>query len=208
MAMRQWYTVAMEFLVSMTTHVPPGTTDQQVDAMRAREAAHSAELATQGQLLRLWRPPLAPGEWRSYGLFSAENEEALDAVLTSMPLRVWRTDTVTPLGRHPNDPATTQGRPPEYFTWFTSAIPAGTPQDALEEKTAGEAVRTRELAAEGRLLRLWMLPAEGAMWHALGLWSVDDPSEVQSMLESLPMYGWMTIETTPLTRHPSDPGSS
>jgi muconolactone D-isomerase len=73
--------------------------------MRTREAAHSRELAAQGHLLRLWRPPLQPGEWRSLGLFAADNDEQLEEVLKSMPLRVWRTDEITPLSVHPSDPA-------------------------------------------------------------------------------------------------------
>ncbi len=99
----------MEFLVVMTTHVPDGTPTDAVDDVRAREAAHCRELATQGHLLRLWRPPLQPGEWRTLGLFAADDEEQLEAVLASMPLRVWRTDEVTPLSAHPNDPAGNQG---------------------------------------------------------------------------------------------------
>jgi muconolactone D-isomerase len=77
--------------------------------MRAREAAHSRELAVQGHLLRLWRPPLQPGEWRTLGLFSAADDAELEQVLSSMPLRVWRTDDVTPLHPHPNDPARASG---------------------------------------------------------------------------------------------------
>ena len=61
----------MEYLVTMTTHVPDGTPEQAVNDVRAREAAHSRDLATEGQLLRLWRPPLQPGEWRNLGLFAA-----------------------------------------------------------------------------------------------------------------------------------------
>jgi muconolactone D-isomerase len=95
----------MEFLVTMTTHVPDGTPQEAVDEVRAREAAHSRELAEQGHLLRLWRPPLLPGEWRTLGLFAADNADQLEQVLASMPLRVWRTDDVTPLTPHPNDPA-------------------------------------------------------------------------------------------------------
>lgn len=94
----------MEFLVTMTTRVPEGVQSSEVDEVRAREAAHTAELAQQGRLLRLWRPPLKPGEWRTLGLFDAEDESALEEVLASMPLRVWRTDTVVPLAPHPNDP--------------------------------------------------------------------------------------------------------
>jgi muconolactone delta-isomerase len=51
----------MEYLVTMTTHVPDGTPAEAVDDVRARAAARSRELAAQGHLLRLWRPPLRPG---------------------------------------------------------------------------------------------------------------------------------------------------
>lgn len=94
----------MEFLVDMATTVPEGTTDAEVDAMRTREAARSRELAAKGFLLRLWRPPLAPGEWRSWGLFQAADATELESMLLSMPLRAWRHDTVTPLTAHPSDP--------------------------------------------------------------------------------------------------------
>ena len=95
----------MEYLVTMTTHVPAGTSEETVEAVRTREAARSRELAAQGHLLRLWRPPLRPGEWRSLGLFAAAGDDQLEEVLASMPLRVWRTDEVTPLSLHPSDPA-------------------------------------------------------------------------------------------------------
>jgi muconolactone D-isomerase len=95
----------VEFLVTMTTSVPEGTTEDAVTKMREREAVHSAELARQGSLRRLWRPPLIPGEWRTLGLFEADDAGALDEVLASMPLRVWRADDVLPLSPHPNDPA-------------------------------------------------------------------------------------------------------
>jgi len=99
----------MEFLVTMTTRVPDGTPTKAVDEVRAREAAHSRDLASQGHLLRLWRPPLQPGEWRTLGLFAAADERQLEEVLSSMPLRVWRTDEVMPLSPHPNDPAADRG---------------------------------------------------------------------------------------------------
>src|SRR4051794_31592686 len=96
---------AVEYLVEMTTTVPEGTPAEAVDDIRSREAARAQELAGQGHLLRLWRPPLRPGEWRTLGLFAASDPEELEAVLASMPLRVWRSDDVTPLAVHPNDPA-------------------------------------------------------------------------------------------------------
>jgi muconolactone delta-isomerase len=194
----------MEYLVTMTTNVPDGTSDQEVADVRAREAAHSSELAAQGHLLRLWRPPLLPGQWRSLGLFAAEDDEKLEQVLASMPLRVWRSDQVTPLFPHPNDPGLS-ARPgaAEFLTTFTIAVPPGTPDQLVADTLAGEARRAAELGRSGHLLRLWRLPAGGP--DGLGLWRASDPAELQAMLTSLPLDPWMTEEITPLTSHPSDP---
>jgi muconolactone D-isomerase len=95
----------MEYLVDMVTSVPEGTSEDEVNEVRAREAVNSAKLAEQGHLLRLWRPPLKPDEWRTWALFRADDAEQLERVLATMPLRVWRQDSVTPLSPHPNDPA-------------------------------------------------------------------------------------------------------
>jgi muconolactone delta-isomerase len=193
----------MEYLVIMTTHVPAGTPDQAVDAVRAREAARSRELAAAGHLVRLWRPPLQPGEWRSLGLFAAADGEQLEEDLASMPLRVWRTDEVTPLAPHPNDPELAAGNAgTEFLTTFTINIPEGTPARAVDDTEMREARRAKELARQGHLLRLWRLPSRS---RALGLWNAGNPSEMQAIVKSLPMDPWMTVETTPLSRHPSDP---
>ncbi len=194
----------MEYLVTMTTHVPDGTPDQAVAGIRAREATHSAELAAQGNLLRLWRPPLRPGEWRTLGLFAAADEGKLEEVLRSMPLRVWRTDQVTPLSPHPNDPVPPPPPGlPEFLTTFTLAFPEGTPDTVADDAIAREARRARELAEEGHLLRLWRLPPGGP--SALGLWRARDAPEMAAIVRSLPLDPWMTTDITPLTPHPSDP---
>lgn len=95
----------VEYLVTMTTHVPDGISEEAVSNVRAREAVRSRELAAQGHLLRLWRPPLQPGEWRTLGLFAAGDDGQLEKVLASMRLRVWRTDEVAPLSPHAMTPA-------------------------------------------------------------------------------------------------------
>jgi muconolactone delta-isomerase len=197
----------MEFLVDMTTTVPDGTTQDEIAQMRSREAVRSAELTEQGVLLRLWRPPLQPGEWRSYGLFAAADAEEVELALGSMPLRVWRTDVVTPLSGHQNDPLGRQGSREaapgtEFFTWFRFAIPADTDPSALARASEGEARRTAELALAGRLLRLWELPGDG---RALGLWSAVSEDGLRVDLDSLPLVDWLEVEVTALTAHPSDP---
>ncbi len=195
----------MEYLVTMTTHVPDGTPAQAVDDIRAREAAHSGELAATGHLLRLWRPPLQPGEWRTLGLFAAADGGQLEDVLASMPLRVWRTDEVTPLSPHPNDPA----QPPQPgVTGVPDHVhhhhPGGHPGQAVEETEAREAARAKELAGQGHLL-----PALDAARRGAGAGPVasQDAAEMQAILASLPLDAWMTVQTTPLTPHPSDPAA-
>lgn len=190
----------MEFLVTMTTHVPDGTTPAEVDEMRAREAANTGVLAERGQVLRLWRPPLGPGEWRSIGLFDAAGPDELEAVLATMPLRVWRTDEVTPLSALGNDPG--RGRVPltpglkEYLIWLTVDVPPDRADQVLEQ----EAKRARELAEGGWLLRLWKAPG-----RIVGHWQAKGDEQVREILASLPIAPWLTSEVVPLTRHPSDP---
>jgi muconolactone D-isomerase len=94
----------VEYLTNMVTSVPEGTSPARVEELRAAEAVHSAELAKAGQLVRLWRPPLGPGEWRSIGLFRAADEAELREILDSLPLHIWMKVTITPLTPHPNDP--------------------------------------------------------------------------------------------------------
>jgi muconolactone delta-isomerase len=202
----------MEYLVTMTTHVPEGTPESAVDDVRAREAAHTRELAAQGHVLRLWRPPLAPGEWRTLGLFAAADAAGLERVLASMPLRVWRTDEVEELGRHPNDPAPAYApagasAATEFLVTFIPDAPAGTPAEDLADATVREAHRAAELGKQGHLVRLWLLPPTGAVRPALGLWRADSDAEMQAILESLPQYPYLRTETTRLTPHPSDPAA-
>jgi muconolactone delta-isomerase len=99
----------MEYLATMTTHVPEGTPETAVDDICAREAAHTRELAAQrarelagqGHLARLWA---LPGEGRSLGLWRAQDEAAMAAILASLPLDAWMTEQTTPLSPHPSGP--------------------------------------------------------------------------------------------------------
>jgi muconolactone delta-isomerase len=205
----------MEFLVTMTTHVPDGTPTAAVDEVRAREAARSRELAKQGYLVRLWRPPLQPGEWRTLGLFAAVDDLQLEDVLASMPLRVWRTDEVTELADHPNDPA---GRTVglykplsdgmELLTAITVTVPQDTPTELVEAAMSREADRARELAEQGHLERLWILPSGPGSPRALGLWRAADVAEMTAIVDSLPLRDWLSVETTPLSAHPNDPAGA
>ena len=96
----------MEFFTDLVTDVPDGTPEAEVVATKAAEKRRAVELAQQGHLLRLWKPPAEPGVWRTWGLFQAADEAELQSILASMPLHKWMTVGVTPLTAHPNDPGT------------------------------------------------------------------------------------------------------
>lgn len=91
-----------EFLVEITTTVPEGTAQDEVDRRRTAEAARAKELTATGHLARLWRPV---GELRSIGVWRATDEAELhDKVLGTLPLHPWMTFAITPLESHPSDP--------------------------------------------------------------------------------------------------------
>ncbi|WTH83120.1 muconolactone Delta-isomerase family protein [Streptomyces sp. NBC_00828] len=48
------------------------------------------------------------------------------------------------------------------------------------------------------------MPGQG---RSLGLWQAAGTREMRDILRSLPLADWLTGETVPLTRHPSDPAN-
>jgi muconolactone delta-isomerase len=169
--------------------------------VRTREAKHSRELACEGHLLRLWRPPLQPGEWRTLGLFAAADGDVLEEALASMPLRIWRSDEVTPLSAHPNDPmpagmTADSFDGSEFLIAMTITVPPGTPAAVADDTMAREALRARELAGQGHLLRLWALPGKPGRRRTLGLCRARDAAEMAA-------WTWTPRRSgcTPTTRH-------
>jgi muconolactone D-isomerase len=65
-----------------------------------------------------------------------------------------------------------------------------------------EGKRARELAAEGRIRRLWRIPGR---WANVGLWEAPDANELHKAIASLPLYPWLDVTVRPLALHPSDP---
>jgi muconolactone delta-isomerase len=95
----------MEFLVGFDVTIADGTPESEVRERVSAAAIAAAGLACQGHLVRLWRPPVAPGESKPVGLYRIDGEAELDGLLAALPLDGWMQVTVTPLEPHPNDPA-------------------------------------------------------------------------------------------------------
>jgi muconolactone delta-isomerase len=123
----------MEFLVGFDVTIPDGAPESGVKERVSAEASAAADLARQGHLVRLWKPPVASGERKAVGLYRADSEAQLDGLLAALPFNGWLQVTVTPLEPHPNDP--TSPRP----SVFRLPDPRLTPVYRLEA-TLGEPV--------------------------------------------------------------------
>ncbi|MGP4086016.1 muconolactone Delta-isomerase family protein [Streptomyces sp. KR55] len=94
----------------------------------------------------------------------------------------------------------------EFLVELTTTVPEGTDPAEVDRVRAAEAVRARELAAGGHLMRLWRPVGE---LRSIGVWRADDEAELQQkVLGTLPLWPWMTAAITELQSHPNDPGSA
>jgi muconolactone D-isomerase len=93
----------------------------------------------------------------------------------------------------------------EYLVDFAIDIPDGTPATDVDQRAQAEADRVDALAKEAHVLRVWRPQPEDGRWRAIGLYRADDEAELNAILESLPLYPWMTIEVRALAPHPNDP---
>jgi muconolactone delta-isomerase len=95
----------MEFLVEFEVEVPRGTPTSEVEERTRAEASAAARLVDEGHLLRLWRRTAVTDGTTTIGLYAADSEAQLDALLRALPLADWMHVTIIPLAPHPNDPA-------------------------------------------------------------------------------------------------------
>ena len=95
----------------------------------------------------------------------------------------------------------------EYLVDVVSTVPDDASAAEREERTAGEATRVAELVRQGHALRVWKPLPDDGRWRALGLYRAANDTELQAILESLPLYPWMEISIRALAEHPNDPGA-
>jgi muconolactone D-isomerase len=98
----------VEFLVEFEVNIPDGTPQSEVQDREHAEAAAAAKLVDEGHLARVWKAHVAPGEPKILGLYRADSQAELDALLGALPLYEWMSISITSLEQHPNDPAATR----------------------------------------------------------------------------------------------------
>ncbi len=77
----------MEFLVEFDVNIPEGRRNPRSTQRVSAEAAAAAELVRQGHLVRLWKPPVAPGETKAVGVYRADTRAQLDTLLAATAAR-------------------------------------------------------------------------------------------------------------------------
>ena len=160
-----------EFLVEFELQVPAGTPQPEVNDRQKAESDAAAKLADEGHLVRLWRRPQVGDGTTAVGLYRADNEARLDALLADLPLADWLRITVTPLEPHPNDPpggSTIGNRLPDPRLTFVYRLEAvlGDPLD-FGEVSQGHRRVVPQIGGtfEGPDMKGKLLPGVSADWQ-------------------------------------------
>ena len=93
----------------------------------------------------------------------------------------------------------------EFLVEFEVNVPAGAPTGEVEDRETAEASAAARLAEEGHLVRLWKLPTARGQTKAFGLYRAGNTSQLDSLLDALPLADWMDVTVTQLATHPNDP---
>jgi len=78
-------------------------------------------------------------------------------------------------------------------------IPYGMDPEVLARLNAEEHERAKALQEDGKWVHLWRVAGK---FENVSVFEVDDPGELHDLLSSLPLYPFMEITLTALTRHP------
>jgi muconolactone D-isomerase len=88
----------MEFLVQITTDLPPDMPAADRDELVAAETRRGQELVDMGIIRAIWR---VPGRLRNVGIWEAADATELHDFITSLPAYPWFSAAVTPMAAHP-----------------------------------------------------------------------------------------------------------
>jgi muconolactone D-isomerase len=87
----------------------------------------------------------------------------------------------------------------EFLVRIEVDLPGDQPDAEREALLAAELERGQELVASRKIKAIWRIP--GGLRN-VGIWDANDATELQQLLESLPVYPWLRAEVTPLAQHP------
>ncbi|WP_028621223.1 muconolactone Delta-isomerase [Pseudomonas sp. Ant30-3] len=87
-----------------------------------------------------------------------------------------------------------------YHVKMDVKIPRDIPVDEIDAIKAAEKKRAAELQESGKWPHLWRIVGQ---YSNISILNVDSNDELHALLSSLPLFPFMTIQVTPLAKHPS-----
>lgn len=81
------------------------------------------------------------------------------------------------------------------------AIPRDLDPSVRADTIAREKAYSHELQRAGKWPHIWRVVGQ---YSNLSIFDVDSTDELHEILWNLPLFGFMTVEVTPLAAHPSD----
>jgi muconolactone delta-isomerase len=96
----------------------------------------------------------------------------------------------------------------EFLVEFEVNIPDGTPESEVKDGENAEASAAARLVDEGHLLRVWKRPIASGETKVLDLYRADSATQLDGLVEALPLYEWMHVAVIPLEPHSKDPATA
>ena len=87
-----------------------------------------------------------------------------------------------------------------YHVRMDVHVPHDMEADRFELLKAQEKARAQELQRRGKWRHLWRVAGQ---YSNVSIFDVADHDELHAVLSTLPLFPFMTIQVTPLARHPS-----
>ena len=87
-----------------------------------------------------------------------------------------------------------------YHVQMDVHVPHDMEADRFELLKAQEKARAQELQRQGKWRHLWRVAGQ---YSNVSIFDVADHDELHAVLSTLPLFPFMTIQVTPLARHPS-----
>jgi len=87
----------------------------------------------------------------------------------------------------------------EFLVEIDIRLPHDLGAERRDELAMAESARGGDLARSGTIRAIWRVPGRLAN---RGIWSAPDATALHEAIVSLPLWPFMTVQVTPLARHP------
>jgi muconolactone D-isomerase len=87
----------------------------------------------------------------------------------------------------------------DFLVHLTTHLPGGMDPADRADLVTREGQSGAEFYSSGVIRQIWRVPGR---LENYGIWNCPDADALHAAITSLPAWPWMSVEVTPLTRHP------